>query len=84
MTETTKSVHVCIASNSDGRLIIDRQGSTRDTHCEVVGVPLEIAASAVILQLSQLVILPWPKRIEWSAVKDQSSGYLFKPPPEDR
>jgi hypothetical protein len=72
-----RTVHVCISSTS-GFVIIDREGSTRDTHCAVLEVPETIPSVAVIARMHRIVFFPWPKTVSWSAIADLSSGALFR------
>jgi len=72
-----KTVHICIA-RSTGHVIIDREGSTRDTHCAVEGVPEDIPAAEVILRVSRLAFQPWPQTMRWSDIAELPSGSLVR------
>jgi hypothetical protein len=78
MTEATKTVHICIAQDGNETLIIDRAGSTRDTHCAIQDVPVGVSITAVMLHLARLVIWPWPKTLIWADVSELPPGSLVK------
>ena len=73
----SRTVHVCISSASSF-VIIDREGSTRDTHCAVLDVPHAVAAPEVIHKMNGIVFFPWPKEVHWPDIVQLKSGAVYK------
>lgn len=73
----TRTVHVCISTASNF-VIIDREGSTRDTHCAVLDVSQAVSAAHVIQKMNGILFYPWPREVRWADIADLKSGTTFK------
>lgn len=72
-----RDLDIHIASGS-GMILRDRPGSTRDTHCVVVGIPETVSDQAVMRQIDQLAIWPWPETLAWSNVAGLPQGRVVR------
>jgi hypothetical protein len=67
-----------MAGDSTARVGLDRAGSTRDTHCEVVEVPADISDAQVISQMTKIAFWPWPTSILWSRIAGLPQGAFIR------
>jgi hypothetical protein len=74
----TKTIHIAIASDGNGRLVLDREDSTRDTHCAVRDVPEALSAATVMLQVSRLIFWPWPRAVAWPDIAELPPGQFVR------
>jgi len=67
-----RQVHISIGPS--GQIILDRPGSTRETHCIVYNVPVDLTASTVIRQIGKIVFWPWPQTMDWLEMAEKRQG----------